>query len=111
MPAEPPSPEAWAELAETVVAAIESALADAGLEDLDIDRTGDVLSVEFEDGVKYVVSLNREKSHIYVAAEGEGLTFTYQPDDGDWCSEDGRELLDFFGDNFAEREGVSLDFG
>jgi len=107
--AEAPSPEAWAELAETVLDRIEEAIDLAAPEDVECDRTGDVLTAEFDDGVRYVVSINREKQRLYVSAEGQGDTFTYQPDDGDWCADDGRELYSWFAQCFGDRAGVTLD--
>jgi CyaY protein len=109
MPGQAPDPEAWAELAEAVLDRIAEALDEAGSEAVEWDRTGDVLTVEFEDGVRYVVSMNRDRQRLYVSADGDGVMFGYQPDDGDWCAEDGRELYTWFAQCFAERSGVELE--
>jgi len=109
MPADAPDPVAWAELAEAVLDRIAEALDSADPENVEWDRTGDALTIEFEDGVRYVVSMNRERRRLYVSADGAGVTFTYQPDDGDWCAEDGRELTTWFSQCFAARSGVELE--
>lgn len=109
MAADAPDSGAWAELAEAVLDRIVEALDEAGPEDVEWDRTGDALTIEFEDGVRYVVSMNRERQRLYVSADGDGVTFTYQPDDGDWCAEDGRELYTWFAQCFGARSGVELE--
>jgi CyaY protein len=107
--AEPPSAEAWVELAEAVLDHVEDVLDRVAPEDVEYDRTGDVLTIEFEDGVRYVLSINRDRQRLYVSADGAGDTFTYQPDDRDWLADDGRELYTWFGARFADRSGIELD--
>jgi iron donor protein CyaY len=104
----PQTPEAWAALAESVIVRLQEALDEAAVEEVEHDRTGDVLTVELGDDMRYVVSVNRDDRRIYVSAEGGGTTFYFQPDDGDWCSEDGRELYAYFAERFGQRTGVEL---
>lgn len=93
-----------------VLEKIETALADGAPDDVQWDRSGDALTIELKDGVRFVVSINTEAERLFCSAEGEALTFTYQPDDDDWCSEGGRELLSFLSEHFGSRTGITLDF-
>ncbi len=92
-----------------VLERIEAALDDGAPDDVQWDRARDTLTIELKDGVRYVASINAEAERIFCSAEGEALTFTYQSDDDDWCSEDGRELYSFLVEHFGKHTGVELD--
>lgn len=92
-----------------VLERIETALGDGAPDDVQWDRSGDTLTIELKDGVRFVASINADAERIFCSAEGEALTFTYQPDDDDWCSENGRELFSFLSEHFGQRTGVELD--
>ena len=97
------------ERAEGVLERIETALGEDAPEDVQWDRSGSTLTIELADGVRFVVSISTDEEHIFCSAEGEGLTFTYQKDDEDWCSPEGRELFHFLDEHFGQRTGVHLD--
>jgi len=92
-----------------VLERIETALGDGAPDDVQWDRSGETLTIELKDGVRFVASINVDEERIFCSAEGEALTFTYQPDDDDWCSADGRELFSFLVEHFGHRTGVELD--
>jgi frataxin-like iron-binding protein CyaY len=98
------------ERAEGVLQRIETALGEGAPEDVQWDRTGVTLTIELSDGVRFVASVNADEERIFCSAEGEALTFTYQPDDDDWCPADGRELFSFLDEHFGQRTGVHLEF-
>lgn len=92
-----------------VLQRIETALGDGAPDDVEWDRSGDTLTIELADGIRFVIAVNADAERLFCSAEGEALTFTYQPDDEDWCSEDGRELFSFLIEHFGHRTGVELD--
>ena len=104
---------AFRALAEPLLAHVETTIADAGFDAVDLDRAADVLTITFEsdgDEVRYVLSLELAAARVWLAAEGEGLEFAWQPDDGDWVCPDGRELYSLLADRIGTRTGVTLEF-
>jgi CyaY protein len=80
--------------AETTLDALEAALeraADAGL-DVEIERTGGVITLSFEDGSKIIVNSHSAAQEIWIAARAGG--FHYRRRDGRWI--DGRSGDELF---------------
>ncbi|MEM5388003.1 iron donor protein CyaY [Paraburkholderia phymatum] len=67
--------------AEAVLAAIERALDDTDA-DIEFERSGNVLTLEFESGTKIIVNLQPPMQEIWIAAKSGGYHFRYV--DGEW---------------------------
>ncbi|MDP4219346.1 MAG: iron donor protein CyaY [Bacteroidota bacterium] len=69
-----------------------SDLIDSGL-DFELEKNGDVLTISFEDGTKFIVSPNSPVSQLWVSANYEGHRFNYNPETGLWSDEKSGELF------------------
>ncbi len=70
---------------------LEKAFCDLG--ELEVDSTGDVLTVEFEDGAVFVINSHRAARQIWVSAEMSASHFDYDEKLGRWLdSKSGEEL-------------------
>ncbi|MBN3755075.1 iron donor protein CyaY [Paraburkholderia sp. Tr-20389] len=67
--------------AEAVLAAIERSLDDADA-DIEFERSGNVLTLEFESGTKIIVNLQPPMQEIWIAAKSGGYHFRFV--DGEW---------------------------
>ncbi|SEK03257.1 iron donor protein CyaY [Paraburkholderia diazotrophica] len=67
--------------AEAVLAAVERALDDTDA-DIEFERSGNVLTLEFESGTKIIVNLQPPMQEIWIAAKSGGYHFRYV--DGEW---------------------------
>lgn len=67
--------------AEAVLAAIERSLDDTDA-DIEFERSGNVLTLEFENGTKIVVNLQPPMQEIWIAAKSGGYHFRFV--DGAW---------------------------
>jgi CyaY protein len=77
--------------AEAVVAAVERAL-DYTDADIEFERSGNVLTLEFENGTKIIVNLQPPMQEIWIAAKSGGYHFRFV--DGKW--RDTRNGTEFF---------------
>lgn len=66
---------------EAVLAHIEAALADVDA-DIECERAGNVLTLEFDDGSKIIVNLQTAMQEIWIAAKAGGFHFKWI--DGAW---------------------------
>ena len=77
--------------AEAVLAAIERSLDDTDA-DVEFERSGNVLTLEFENGTKIIVNLQPPMQEIWIAAKSGGYHFRFV--DGKW--RDTRNGTEFF---------------
>jgi len=77
-------------LAETALRAIEEAVETSGA-DIDTERSGNVLTLEFENGSKIIVNLQAPMHEIWVAAKAGGFHFRHK--DGAWGDTRGESEL------------------
>ena len=77
--------------AEAALAAIERALDDTEA-DIELERSGNVLTLEFENRSKIIVNLQPPMSEIWIAAKAGGFHFRFV--DGEW--RDTRSGTEFF---------------
>ncbi|HEY1610563.1 MAG TPA: iron donor protein CyaY [Paraburkholderia sp.] len=77
--------------AEAVLAAVERDVDDADA-DIELERSGNVLTLEFENGTKIIVNLQPPMSEIWIAAKAGGFHYRYV--DGEW--RDTRNGTEFF---------------
>ena len=64
-------------LAEAALAAVEQAVEASGA-DIDTERSGNVLTLEFDNGSKIIVNLQAPMHEIWVAAKSGGFHFRYR---------------------------------
>ena len=61
---------------------------------LEVDLESGILTIELEDGLKYVINSHRAARQIWMAADRSAWHFDYRPADGRWISaRSGEELL------------------
>lgn len=77
--------------AEAVLARIEAALDEVGA-DIESERNGNVLTLEFENGSKIIVNLQPPMQEIWIAAKAGGFHFKFV--DAQW--RDTRNGTEFF---------------
>lgn len=93
------------QLADAALTRIETAIDDSGV---DVNRSGNVLEVEFDDGSKIIVNRHDINQEIWVAARSGGFHYAWQ--DGAWHSaRDGSELYTRLQELFAA-QGETLSF-
>ena len=78
-------------LAEATLDAIERSV-DASGADIECERSGNVLTLEFDTGGKIIVNLQAAMHEVWVAAKAGGFHYKYQ--DGKWLdTREGTELF------------------
>ena len=94
--------------AEAVLARIEQAADDSDA-DIDLERNGNVLTLEFENGSKIIVNLQPAMEEIWIAAKTGGFHFKFV--DGRWVdTRHGREFFESLSDYATQQAGESVDF-
>lgn len=89
----------YQKIADVALRAIEDMLKDVDAEVVDIDRSGDVLTLTFADKKKAVVNTQRPTRQIWLAANARAWHFDYHEPDGPtagrWLDDKGQgvELL------------------
>lgn len=94
-------------LADAALARIETAI-DHCDGDVECNRSGNVLEVEFDNGQKIIINRHDINQEIWVAARSGGFHYGYR--DGKWLSQrDGSELFGKVVELFVEQgEQISL---
>ena len=91
------------QLADAALARIETAIDNSG-DDVECNRSGNVLEIEFDNGQKIIVNRHDVSQEIWVAARSGGFHYAWQG--GAWRSQrDGSELFDKLAELFAEQGG------
>ncbi|HEX5338906.1 MAG TPA: iron donor protein CyaY [Gallionella sp.] len=94
------------QLADTALARIETAV-DACGGDIDCNRSGNILEIEFDNGQKIIVNRHDINQEIWVAAKSGGFHYAWR--DGIWHSQrDGSELYSRLAELFAA-QGEKID--
>ncbi|RKP45707.1 iron donor protein CyaY [Pararobbsia silviterrae] len=94
-------------LAEATLDAIEQAVDDSGA-DIECERSGNVLTLEFETGTKIIVNLQAAMHEIWIAAKAGG--FHYRHRDGQWLdTRDGSELFASLSSLASGQAGESVE--
>lgn len=95
------------QLADAALARIETAV-DRCDGDVECNRSGNVLEIEFDNGQKIIVNRHDVNQEIWVAAKSGGFHYAWQ--DGSWHSRrDGSELYARLTALFAE-QGAAVSF-
>ncbi|HVE11520.1 MAG TPA: iron donor protein CyaY [Paraburkholderia sp.] len=89
--------------AEAVLASIERALDEADA-DIEFERSGNVLTLEFENGTKIIVNLQPPMKEIWIAAKSGGYHFRFV--DGAWRdTRNGTEFYSALSDYASQQAG------
>jgi CyaY protein len=94
--------------AEAVLAAIERAFDDIDA-DIEIERSGNVLTLEFENRTKIIVNLQPAMHEIWIAAKSGGFHFKFV--DGEWRdTRDGSEFFAALSQYASQQAGEPVEF-
>ncbi|WP_454765183.1 iron donor protein CyaY [Cupriavidus campinensis] len=86
------------------------AAADAADADVEINRTGNVMELEFEDGSKIIVNSQAPMQELWVAARAGGFHFRH--DGGKWIdTRSGAELYAALSGYMSQQAGATLKLG
>ncbi len=73
---------------------IDEVLGDLEHDDLDVDLAGDVLTLAFSDGVKFIINAHSAAGQVWMAANTDAWHFDYDEDQGRWVArKNGDELM------------------
>lgn len=96
-------------LAEAALDAIERAVDDTGAS-IECERSGSVLTLEFDDGSKIIINLQAPKHEIWIAAKSGGFHFRYDAQQRCWLdTRDDRELFVALSDYAGRQAGETVD--
>jgi CyaY protein len=91
-----------------VLAAVEAALDDIDA-DIEAERNGNVLTLEFENGSKIIVNLQPPMQEVWIAAKAGGFHFRYI--DGEWRdTRNGTEFYAALSDYATQQAGEPVRF-
>ena len=98
------------EVAEETLKNIANAIEEAdSLFDLEVDATGDSLSIEFADGSKYLINIHASTEEIWVSSPlTGGGHFAYDEDEGTWKDSSDNDLLELITEELEDLGGVSI---
>jgi CyaY protein len=99
---------AYQQLADKALRAIEEMLADVDADDVDVERSGDVITLTFASGKKCVVNTQRPTRQIWLAADARAWHFGW--DGAMWLDDKGQgvELLGKIAGIVKEQAGISV---
>ncbi|CAD6555931.1 iron donor protein CyaY [Paraburkholderia sabiae] len=93
--------------AEAVLAAIERSLDDSDA-DIEFERSGNVLTLEFENGTKIIVNLQPPMQEIWIAAKSGGYHFRFVDDE--WRdTRNGTEFYAALSDYATQQAGEAVE--
>ena len=87
---------------------IDEVLGDLEHELLDVNLAGDVLTLAFEDGGKFVINAHSAAEQIWMAAGTTAWHFDYVPSEKSWRTSQGDELRSTLARVIRERIGVDV---
>ena len=98
------------DLVDATQQAVEDVLDDSDL-DLDLENTGGVLIVRFENGTQLILSRQEPLRQLWVAARSGGFHFDYDAEEDGWLCDSGNERLGEMLVRFClEQGGAELEF-
>ncbi len=86
----------YQQLADSALRTLESMLDEVDGEDVDVERSGDVVTLTFKDGKKCVVNTQRPTRQIWLAANARAWHFDWDEPSSRWMDDkrQGVELFD-----------------
>lgn len=98
------------DLVDNAQQAIEDLFDDSGL-DLDMDNSGGVLTVRFENGSQLILSRQAALRQLWLAARSGGFHFDWDAQAERWlCDNSGESLGELLARATREQAGADLDF-
>ncbi|TBU95766.1 iron donor protein CyaY [Stutzerimonas kirkiae] len=98
------------DLVDAVQEAVEDVFDDSGL-DVDLENSGGVLTVRFDNGSQLILSRQAPLLQLWVAARSGGFHFDYDESEQLWlCDTSGERLGDLLSRATLEQGGEGLDF-
>lgn len=99
------------DLVDEVLLQVEECLEDCDA-DLEIEPGQGMLTVEFANGSRVILSRQPPVRQLWVAAKSGGFHFNYSEDDGHWLEQrDGRELMQVLSRVCSEQAGQAIELG
>ncbi len=97
-------------LADDTLRSLETMLEDVDADDVDIERSGDVITLTFRDGRKAVVNTQRPTRQIWLAANARAWHFSWDAGTSRWLDDKGQnvELLEHVAAIVKEHAGVDV---
>lgn len=98
----------YQKLADEALHGIESMLEEVDAEDVDVERSGDVLTLTFKNGKKCVVNTQRPTRQIWLAANARAWHFGWDDANARWLDDKGQgvELLGQVASIVKETSGI-----
>lgn len=88
---------------------IDDALGGLEHDDLDVDLAGDVLTLSFADGARFVINSHSAAGQVWMAANKDAWHFDYDEASGRWvAAKNGDELMATVARTVGERLGQSI---
>ncbi len=105
------SEDEYVDLAHRELVLLQDALDALATEALDVELESDILSLEFEDGAKFVINSHRAARQIWMAADRTAWHFDWDEAEQAWIAKkSGDELWSALGRAFEKRLGPGLTF-
>ena len=100
----------YQQLADEAFRTIESMLEDVDADDVDVERSGDVITLTFRDKKKCVVNTQRPTRQIWLAANARAWHFGYDEPTKRWLDDKGQgvELFARISEIVKEHAGVDV---
>jgi CyaY protein len=96
--------------AEKALAHIDDGLGDLEHDDLDVDLAGDVLTLSFSDGAKFIINAHSAANQVWMAAGTTAWHFDFLPERGAWvASKNGDELMSTLARVVGEKIGTGVE--
>ena len=98
-------------LADRTFRALEAMLDDVDADDVDVERSGDVLTLTFKSGKKCVINTQRPTRQIWLAASARAWHFAWDDASSRWLDDKGLgvELLAQVAAIVKEQSGVDVE--
>jgi CyaY protein len=89
---------------------LDEVLGDLEHESLDVDLAGDVLTLAFADGSKFIINAHSAAEQIWMAAGTTAWHFDFVPEDGQWIAhKTNDELMDTVARAVGEKLGFHVE--
>ena len=89
---------------------IEEGLAELEHEELDVDLAGDVLTLAFGDGAKFIINAHSAAGQIWMAANRSAWHFDWVPERGQWvASKSDDELMSTVARTVGAKLGMDIE--
>jgi CyaY protein len=100
----------FVKLSSTALEHIEDGLAALEHEDLDVDLAGDVLTLAFADGTKFIINAHSAAGQIWMAANRSAWHFDWVPERERWVAQKtDDELMSTVARTVGEKLGMDIE--